>query len=250
MRKRGMTLIELIIYMTLFILASFALLQLYLMGNSTQRTTTSNYILSGDTETAIRTLRNDIQRTALISIRTYGDNTSEPPGCSMASDLTPGNETVNVIPSSGAPLWTSTVFYTLTTKGSTKGELIRWEESVANPDNLPHPSLTMPSALSTKFRHTLLNDAVLRNVPIKGLTGQTNYNTGTFGGFRVQFVQRTGGETGAEVMSNNNPGDLNNAPATTDGTKLIEVELKILTSEDTSSQPSFYDVVFRVHTEY
>jgi len=257
MRKRGFTLMELTVYMFLFVLAGMALYQLYTLGTKFSQSTLSSYLVSGDTETAIRWLRRDIQETALVSMRTYPgqDGPTEKPGCSFLSARNTTNEDPDNLNVSkyGTSLWTKYVFYSLVPSTDRIGDLVRWEKALdkVDKDFIPHPvdlATTPSSGLSSKLRMVRLKQVLLPNVKVDGLAGQPGYQADEFGGFKVQYIRRKGGEAGAEELTSVNPGDNPKAPKPEDNTSLISVELKILSND--KSKPSFYDINFRVHPRY
>ena len=251
MRKRGFTLMELAVYLFLFLLAGVALYQLYTFGTAAQRNTLSSYLVSGDTETCVRWLRRDLQETTLVSLRSYPgpDGPAERPGCSFMSGRTLGEGEFQAIPGQGGSAWNKHVFYTLVPTSARTGELVRWERPLdaAEKDNVPRPSTLMPSSLGTNHRKVMLKQVLLPNTNVANLPGVPA--TDQFGGFRVQYVRRAGGEAGNETLSSINPTD--NArigDQFADNTRLVEVEMKILTQDN--SRPNFYTVSFRVHPMY
>jgi len=246
---------ELAVYCFLAILAGLALYTLYTVGMRARQATISSYLVSVDTETAIRWIRRDLQETALVSIRTYpnADAPGEPPGCSFLSgrDLSEKDEGKLNVSTYGAPQWTKYVFYTLV-KGGRTGQLVRWEKALdaAQRDYVPRQTDVKPSAIpaGTKSMRVMIKDALEPSVTVDMLADSPGWKTNEFGGFRLQFVRRTGGEGGAEVLSSINPSDHDKVPDTADNTSLLEVELKVLTSD--TSRPSVYDIKFRVHPRY
>ncbi len=226
---------------------------MYQLALRSERNTISSYVVGGDTETAIRRLRKDLQETALLSIRSYPNpnNGGEKPGCSFVSARSTDQDAALNVSQYGAPQWTKTVFYTLVSTGAKTGNLVRWEQPLgaAEADFVPRPSTIMPSSLGTKMQSIPLKMVLLANAQVPNLDQTPNYQADAFGGFRVQFVSRKGGEAGAETLTSTNPGDNANVADTADNTSLVEVELKIL-SADNSSTPDFYDITFRVHPRY
>ncbi|CAN0457855.1 unnamed protein product, partial [Phaeothamnion confervicola] len=209
MKRTGMTLIELIVYMALSILAGFLILALYQLATRAQNETISSYVVGGDTETAIRRLRRELQETALVSLQTYPSdgNTSEKPGCSFTSARNSDGDAALNVSTYGAPQWRKNVFYTVNPTGAQTGQLVRWEKdlSAAEMDFVPRPTAILPSTMGTKQQSVPLKLVLLANTKVEHLSGSPNYITDGFGGFRVQFVRRKGGEAGAETLSSINP---------------------------------------------
>ncbi len=87
MRRRGFTLMEIVVYTALGALALFAILTMFFITKSAQQQSYTSSLVSGRVYTALRYLRQDLQETALASIKVYPDssNIRDPPGMSMAS---------------------------------------------------------------------------------------------------------------------------------------------------------------------
>jgi type II secretory pathway pseudopilin PulG len=245
--KRGFTLLELVIYCALLLLVTLAIGALFTLGRSAQQSTLGSYLVSGQADTALRWVRHDLSETALVSIKTYPNA----PGCSMVSarNTLDKNENLNVS-TYGAPLWTKTVFYSLVIPaGARKGNLVRWEQAIAEKDFLPHMSSIMPDTGtdSVPTYRVLLHDVLAPKTMVSNLGG-TKLTSDGYGGFRVEFVRRTNGEDGDESLSPVNPGDPSQPQTPANNTALVDVQLQILS--DDSYQPSFYQVDFRVHPHY
>lgn len=252
MRRRGFTLLEITVYCFLSILAGMVLYTLYTVGTRSRQVSISSYLVSVDTESAIRWMRRDLQETALVSVRVFPNPSAptEPPGVSFLSARDPAEMDegkLNVNPY-GAPLWTKYVFYTLL-PGARIGQVVRWEKALDTPqkDFVPRQSDTLPSAIpaGVKAKRTVMSDALEPNVSVVGLNGSPTWKTDQYGGLRVQFLQRTGGEGGDEALTSVNPSDHDSGGDTSDNTKLVEVELKVLANDTT--RPTVYAIKFHVH---
>lgn len=252
MKRRGLTLPEVMIYVVMCFLAVAAVSALFMLGRSAQQTTVSGYLVSGEADTALRWLRRDLQETALVSIRTYPnpEKPSEPPGCSLISPRQPSekNPDFQVSPY-GKPLWSKHVFYTLKLNGAGRvGDLIRWEQPLTpeEKDYVPHVANLMPSSISNSTnKRVLLRNVIGPKQDVKNLLGADNFKTDDSGGFRVQFVQRIGGESGNEQLSWVNPGDTSQPQVPENHTTLVAVRLQILAVD--RDKPSFYELSFKVH---
>lgn len=253
--RRGFTIIEIVVYSFLALLAAFVIFTLYTVGTRARQVSVSSYLVSVDTEAAIRWMRRDLQETALVSVRVFPNDAApnEPPGCSFVSARDPGDldeMKLNINPY-GAPLWTKTVFYTLQ-KGARTGQLVRWEKPLdaSQKDNVPRVSDTMPSAIPSdvKTKRVLMSDTLEPDVTITGLNGSPGWKTDKYGGLRVQFIRRQGGEGGDETLTSVSPADHDNGGDTANNTSLLSVELKVLASD--TSRPSVYDIEYRVHPRY
>ena len=256
--RRGMTYIEVLIYVVLAGMASLAVGALFSLGRKTQNTTMAGYLVSGQADTAMRWIRRDLQETALVSIVTYpnSSNTNQPPGCSFTSARDLGNaqsgEAKLNVSQYARPFWRKHVFYSLKDQGDgRRGELVRWELPLtdAEKDYVPHTASTLPNAFSeSKYRRVLLRDVLLADQKVPNLKGLPDYQTDKHGGFRLMFVKRAGSESGAETLTDVNPGDNSKAQEATDHANLVNVRLEILS--DDKYNPSFYQVEFKVHPHY
>ncbi|MCA9793489.1 MAG: prepilin-type N-terminal cleavage/methylation domain-containing protein [Candidatus Eremiobacteraeota bacterium] len=237
--RRGFTLAELMVYMFIALLAALTVHTLFNVGNSASRATTSAYLVSGNTETAIRWLRRDLRETALSSIRVHPDAH----GISFAAARTVEDQEL-VISKFGTPEWSKTVFYTLETEpGDKTASLVRWERPwpAAERDFLPHASSLMPSPIPSEAakRKVVLHNLAAPNTDIPGVG-----NSGPSGGFDIQFLRRLGGEDGAEQLTPDNPSQGNPH----DNTKLVDVTLKLVLGS--GSHTSYYGVHLRVAPQY
>ena len=246
MRKtRGMTLIELIIYMALAVVACVLLWSIQNITRSTQNASMANYLVNGDTETCLTVLRRDLNESALAAVNVYPSSTapSEPPGLSLVSSRAFGGEREGetLVNSWGAPQWDKHVFYTLQASDENTGSLIRWEKEIAQKNMLPVPATVLPSLDGREHEKVVLRDVLLPDRTVSGVGEGGSITTDKFGGFRAQFVRRVGGSGGEEQLTEVNP--KNGNPH--DNTRLMELELKLLQNEK-----SYYSIEFRVACEH
>lgn len=243
-RLRGFTLFEVAIYLFLFAVASGIVLALFMTGRSTSEATTASYLVSGNAETALNWLRQDLKETALASIQPYpSGGASEPPGVSMvnARAFAEDKQGELLINEHGAPKWDKHVFYTLQVPaGSRTGTLIRWEKEMSPKKNLPTLASLRPSQLEGTHRRVMLHNVVAPGAKLPGVGPTGTLDAGPFGGLRVQFVRRLGGEAGAEELTTVNPSKGNPE----DNTRLVEVELQVY--QERGSRPNYYAIRFRV----
>ena len=254
--RRGFTMIEVMVYVVMAGMASLAVGALFSLGRKFQNTTIAGYLVSGQTDTALRWIRKDLQETALTSITTYpnGSSGAQPPGCSFVSPREPAGGPDSTLNTSvyGKPRWVKFVLYSLKDQGDgRRGELVRWELpfTEAQKDFVPHTCATLPNAFTEgKYRRVLLRDVLLPSQKVSNLKGMPDYQTDQNGGFRVQFVQRTGSEAGVETLTTVNPGDNTQAQQPSDHHTLVNVRLEILA--DDKFYPTFYQIEFKVHPKY
>lgn len=243
MRRRGFTLMEIAVYAFLLVLAGAAVAGIFAVTRQTSHSTTSSYLVTGSAETAMRWLREELRETALASIRVSPeDGGEETPGLSFVSarafgDSARGELLVNRY---GAPQWDKHVFYTLETEaGHNVGKLVRWEQEIAEKNLLPVPSTLAPSSpTGGAERRVVLHNVIAPNVTVEAQGG--DITSDKFGGFRAQFIRRSGGTDGEESLTSVNPTFGNPQ----DNTRLLEVELKIL--QERGYNPNYYTIRFRV----
>lgn len=230
-------------------MASGIVLALFMTGRSTSEATTASYLVSGNAETALNWLRQDLKETALASLQTFPSSGSpgEPPGVSMVSARAFDEDRQGelLINEHGAPKWDQHVFYTLQVPaGATTGNLIRWEKEMSPKKNLPTLASLRPSQLEGDHRRVLLHDVVAPGAKLQGVGPTGSIDAGPAGGLRVEFVRRVGGEAGAEQLTSVNPSKGNPE----DNTRLVEVELQVY--HERGSRPNFYSIRFRVAPRY
>lgn len=251
---RGFTLVEVLVYSALFLLVGLLLAQMFNLSRKTQRTTASAYAVTGQTDTAIDWIRNDLLYTALGSIRTYpGSSALLTPAIHMASArVMAGNDEQSklLISEFGAPAWSYHVFYGLRSKpGERTGSLVRWEVPypLAEQDRVPKIAI-MPTTLNqVPAPRVILQNVLCPRQKVNQLGGLTDgYQASEWGGFRVEFLRRRGGEGGEEFYSTENPSE--NVKQAADNTRLLEVELCVC--ETSMGAPNFYSIKFRVNPRY
>lgn len=257
MRKTfGVTLLEVMVYVVLALLAALAVGALFSLGRSAQKTTLTGYLVSGQTDTALRWIRRDLSETALVSVRTYPSpmQPAQPPGCAFVSARpVSGKESPPLVMSQyGRPLWSKNVFYSVRPESDGRvGRLIRWEQALteAEKDFVPRAPTTMPNAfLNNNSSRVLLRQVLLPNQKVLNLQDKPNYQTDQYGGFRVQFVQRLGGSGGTEQLSPICPGDTTQPQDAANHTRLISVRLEILA--DDKYRPAFYQLEMKICPRY
>ena len=286
MKRRGMTLIELLVTAALASMILGLIVSLFILARRTSAVTLANYFLSKETETALHYVRRDLQMTALPSITSYplllgsGAASSEAPGMSMATALDPDDMGKLKINDKGYPEWGSYVFYTLTREGNgPTGSLVRWVQKGSPLNQIPEPTSILPSARQGSSR-VILRQVLLPQQTLPGLASSTR--TDQFGGFRLSFVRQpqpvagnvarvrfhlTGitvpgqisGSPGPLIsgdtayLAHVNPQKVTEGKASgldaTANTRLVEVELKVANPSDTGKF-SYFSIQFRVCPRY
>ena len=226
LRRRGFTLIELVIYFGLSAMALGVLVSMFIIASRTQQQTYSQYLVGGSLSSTVHLIRRELQATALSSIKVYSDGT---PGFSCASAYdSEGNFTVNGY---GAPHWQKHVFYNLGSNGS----LSRWSKDMPDPNFLPSLTNELPSNLGSEGRPIMAG-----MLPANKAVGDI-FPGSPSGGLEVSFVRR---ENGVDSLSKVNPAESKDYDK---HTRLVEVTIR--TFED-HSRPDFSELTFRVCPRY
>lgn len=245
MRHRGMTLIELVLYMALSIVAGVLLWSVNGMIRGGQQAVTSSYLVSGDTEKAIEWIRRDVSETALASIEVFPNpaKPGEAPGASLVSNraFDPDQNGRPLVNRWGAPQWDKHVLYTLEREGSAQtGNLVRWEREIESKNFLPVVCPVVPSSAGQSKQKVLLRDVLAPNLASADFGPAGSGVTDGFGGFRMQFIRRAGNGSGADTLTTVNPRVGNPS----ENTRMLECEMKILQQEQ--SKPHYYRIKFQV----
>ena len=224
--RRGFTLIEIVVYCGLSVVALGLILSLFTVAKRTQQQTYSQYLVGGSLSSTIDLIRRELQATALSSI-VVKEGT---PGFSCASAY---NSEGNFVPNPyGAPRWQKNVFYHLESGGS----LVRWSKEMPPDTFLPLPSTLSPSQVEGSSGRSVMSGLLAPNKAVKGI-----FEGSPYGGLELSFVRRDEGE---DSLSKVNPKDSNDYDK---HTRLVEVTLR--TFED-RSEPDFSEVSFRVCPRY
>ncbi len=244
-KQRGMTMVELVVYFSLAVLAGVLFWAISNLIWGGQRATASSYLVSGETEKAIEWIRRDVNESALGSIEVFpnAERSEEAPGMSLVSNRAydPVQRGKPLVNRWGAPQWDKHVLYTLQRgDNATTGRVIRWEKELARKDYLPEISSALPSSVESAKQRVLLRDVLLPNVTVSDAGPGGSMTTDSFGGFRVQFVRRAGGAGGAESLITINP----RRGSARDNTRMLEAELKLLQVE--RGKPHSYIITFRL----
>jgi type II secretory pathway pseudopilin PulG len=244
-KERGMTLIELVLYFALAVVAGVLLWSVNNLVWGGQRAVSSTYLVSGETEKAIEWIRRDVSETALASIEVFPNpaNPGEAPGMSLVSNRAydPEQNGRPLVNRWGAPQWDKHVLYTLERENATAqtGNLVRWEREIVNKNFLPVACEVLPSSGGKTKQKVLLRDVLAPNLATADFGPAGSGVTDGFGGFRMQFVRRPGG-SGADTHTAVNPRQGNPV----ENTRMLECELKLLQQEQ--SKPHYYSIKFKV----
>lgn len=226
-KKRGTTLIELVIYFALSVAALGILAALFRVMRSTTDQTYAQYLVAGNLPTTMRMIRKELQATSLASVTVYGQDAGQSPGFSCVSAYDGDGEFQ--LGAYGTPHWQKHVYYLL----NADGNVVRSTQDIADKNYLPvlAPSPTGGSEAGKSLMHDALP-------PMKAV-GQWQAAT-SFGGLEVGFVRRKGA---VETISRENPRD---STAPDESTRLMEVIVRTLEENG----PNFMEIKFRVAPRY
>lgn len=267
-KRKAFTLMEVIIYMSVFALTGLLIATIFQVSRRAQSSSAAAYAVSGQTDTAIHWIRQDLQETVLGSIYSVPGSTGMLPAVSMASSRTvdpTGSDAQRqgklLISEYGVPLWRKHQLYGIRRKaGRPVGDLVRWDIAYTGDDVDRRLPLVLPRGgfpSSAGNARIILHNVLLPGETVSGLGGlpggQYKAND-DWGGFRVQFVRKVDGEDSAETSWNTDPNwNINPALNKTrpeQNTRLVEVELVIAEMAMGTGKPNFYRLSFRVCPRY
>lgn len=255
MRRRGFTLIELIIYTFLSMLILAAVYSLFISGRRNYHAVATSFMIGQEAEVGLRWIRADLQEAALNSIRIYPrpGHASEPPGVSFMSARSPRDSLLQ-ISDAGAPAWQKHVFYTLVREGQgPTGSLVRWEKPVTPAPAVPSATDLLPSSQQDVSRKRV----ILRGVAWQYSRLEGRSNLGESGGFQLRFVRQTA--TG-EVLVVESPADAT-ALAASDSQAanmailgqhlpLLDLQIALTSGNSETGATSYIQLPFRVSPRY
>lgn len=238
MRTRGLALVNLLVAMCIGLVVALTAAGVFRLLTRMETETSTSYVLARDVGEAIRQIRLDLRETALASIRTSDSAVSFVSARDDAGAFAVG--------ATGGPLWKRHVYYTLSaSKGSLAGELIRWE--VAAEMELPQIATGLPTGNS---RRTLLTNVAAPNATLTGVGAKGSIQTGSRGGFDVQFVRS--GAKGYETSAWN-PAQVSLEEAGSLGfsenTRMLRVALAVYETSQTGAA-DYFSVSFYVTPRY
>lgn len=230
MTRRGFTLIEITIYAFLSLLVLMTVYAVFKSGRDAYSTVTDTYLLGKEAEAGLRTLRSDLQETALSSIR-ITDRSDGDSSLSMISPRKYGSGDLGVT-DLGAPRWQKYVFYTaVPERNGQTASLIRWEQAVTGGSQvLPTASTADPDGITDAGQKRV----VIRNLykpqlgSIPGVTADR---------FVARFVRYQLGASASgaaetnEVLTALNPGsvDLSSPPTGLEDSQTVPALSLVLT---------------------
>lgn len=243
--KRAASLLEMMTYSFLFSLLTLGILSLYVSAKEYYEGSVGSYLINAEFEPGLRSLRQELRETSLISLRPYPNPkvSLALPGCSFLSARSYDKQTQYLTSPHGAPQWDKQVFYTLQPANKETGNVIRWEKKLDPPSLMPSAPLDLPQTIANPAHsRTMLKGILLPKMKLPALKTETDEH----GGFRVAFVGYDGGD---RVLTDFNPGQIHGGtqadiPASAT-TRLVEVQIKGLNFSGTG-RASFFSIHFRV----
>lgn len=244
--KRGVSLMEMLIYFGLSVLVMVVLFNFFWYGRRSFEAGNQSFLAGTEADTALRYLKNDLSSTSLGTVRVY----SNPAGLSLMSahDLSDGSFKVNQY---GAPQWCKHVYYTVAPQGG-KLALIRWEDEYKPRDLMPVAAPFLPSGQgNSKTRRVVLRGIAPAGFAHKAMSAPL----GAQGGFQVSFVRSDNeGEIKSprpgESLTVWNPVQVSEGQAGalkfSGNTRLIDVSLTFLLPESSTGKESAVHLPFRV----
>lgn len=251
--SRGLTLVETMVYAFLSLLILLMVFAIFERGRTSYNTVTDTYLLGKEAAAGLRSLRSDLEETALASITLH----DRPDGDTTLSMVSARNSTTNQFETTfhGAPKWQKHVFYTVTGDDS-NGALIRWEQPMAQVTT-PLPSATTvdadaPQGSSASSRRPLFHGLyrppqgeVAGALPVRLRARFVRYQTtaGTGVGRQIQPCY---------TLSNPYSLDLEELPAELANSQSVPLLYLLLTvgSNSQGNQTRFIQLPLYVHPRY
>ncbi len=250
-RRLGFTLFEVIIYMAIFALTGMLIASIFQITRRTQESSSAAHAVSGESDTAVRWLRQDLQDTALGSVRTFPGTSGLSPAASMCSARTvdPGTRGKMLVSEYGVLRWRKHVVYGFQRKSASSkvGNLIRWEVPLSDAEVEQRVPRFLP-ALPTSSTHerVILHNVMAPGSSVSGLSGVGTLTADKdWGGFKVQFFRRN---TGSAELDPSDVSPALNLDTPEFNSRLVNVELAI--AETMMARPNVYRIRFRVCPRY
>jgi hypothetical protein len=255
MKRRGFSLIEVIVYCMLVMLVLTAVYAVYFMGARTFNYTSESFQLGADIQAAVVWLRNDLKMSDLGSIVAYPNlaHPDEPPGVSLESPQSYVEPTHLLLNEAGGPKFDKFVFYTLVPDAAMKnaGVLVRWEQQLKSSDpkySVPHMSDVLPSSrLDHAHERVVLRNVALPHVVVAG--GGIG-DLGPHGGFEVSYLQKPTDSAATDYVEvEDNPTqftDLQKPGLSKLSTPYVQVRLKMLTYTQQTGKEDFFPLRLRI----
>lgn len=247
-RRRGYSLIELLVAMAMALVVAGALLRVFWFARSTELDVRSSYLIRQDADVVFRRIQDDLRLTHLASLRVADDDQ----GFSMISPLNQADLSTFAVTPYGTAGWKSWVHYTVSATGANTGNLVRWELPCPTGTVDGIPSTVNPSEPRGDFVESLLSEVLLPGSGVLPPGGNQQFSTlgavegDRGGGLQLRFVRR---EAGVEVLSSTNPvqsSDALQAGWSAGTTGLVQCVLRVADTSTESGRLSLYQVSFRV----
>lgn len=241
MKRRGFTLVETLIAISIGIVVSLAVFRTYELLLRLGASTSQSYLLSQEAGSAIAQIRHDLTETSLASIFLNKDGTE----FSLASPRVKGE--VQWSPE-GVVSWETNVFYTLAKDQDNTGKLMRWESPRgADKHRVPLPFHQVHPA-TPKAAKMLVQNLLLPGKAVSLQNGEVSDDPGLDNAV-LGFVRRD--NQGRRTLSKINPTRQSDAQSpgwSAGSTGLVEVSLRVL-EEGIKGKNSYLDVRFTVKPE-
>lgn len=194
MKRRGFTLTELLISLTLLSITTLVLVLVFGGAKNIFQNAEQEYVLGSEASLAMRWLRYELAYSNLATVRAYPNeqNPREAPGLSFLSADAPGDFGQFQISRHGTPRWQKHVFYTLKPdpQNAAISTLLRWEAPLSPTVGPPAASELLPSQMGGAARpRTVLHNLLSVGY---GVTPQADVDSDPIqpGGFQVSFLRR------------------------------------------------------------
>lgn len=250
MRRRGFTLIELIVYCALVMVIGLAAASLFRLMQGMMVATNVSYLVSRDLEVGLATLRQDLEDAPISSMQVYAPSAGGGLPPSLVLQTARDANGHMVLSPLGVPQWQGWVFYTLEKTSEVTGDLVRWEQ--AQVTDLPLLATLPPSPVPSTAtrRRVVLRSVVLPGATLPGVSSGGTLTADLDGGFRVRWVRTDGPSyslspySPMQVSAGKAPGlDVSG------NTRLVEVRVQVFEPSGTG-KASYLSLSFRARPRY
>lgn len=194
MRRRGVSLLELVLYMALLVILGSLVARMTFANIRGMEKPAASFRVQQNLLAVQRMLQRDLEETDISTVRIYPNpqHPDEPPGLSLASARALGGpQGDRLMFQNGLPLWQKFVYYTLKPDPGHPGvgTLLRREGPLATPATTLPPASALPPSSAPAQRQAVaarflcLPGASIPELPLR-LDSQ--------GGFKVEFVDAWG----------------------------------------------------------
>lgn len=199
MRTRGLSLIELVLYLALLAVLTTLVSQVLVANRRDLERPTASFAAQGSVLAVQGMLQRDLEETDRSTVRFHPAPLG--PGLSLISARTGRSAGEELVLKNGLPLWQKYVYYLLEPdpQAPGTGQLVRFEGALGGkPTTVPRPSALPPAraAAAPGSRRVLARGLALPGQAVEPL----KLTLGPYGGFRGAFRDARGDESATDFL--------------------------------------------------